>query len=698
MAEIFGTSGHDYLVGTDGDDVINGGAGDDVIDGGFGADFLYGGAGVDIFDFTSVRIIYPAPTKKGLIDGGDGYDFVDLTSVSPASLTSVLNSSGQFVPGISVGNQSFELRNVEEVVFGDWQNSISTPSNNLTPLNIFAGGGNDTATVSGPVGLFMEAGDDSAFISGYTNPVYVEGLIDGGLGTDTLKFNLLFTVDIRAGTAVSGTQSYEISGFENYEAYAANGYTTKIYGSDVGETILVNALFNDGSVGVTFDGRGGNDTLSGSKGNDTLLGGAGNDAISGGLGGDWIEGGDGDDSVSLGAGTDTVFGGAGKDVFKDSASDFNGDTIRDLSAGDRIIISDANISTFAFTLSGSTLTYSGGAMTLTGFTGKLIASAAVGGGVQLRVATPADSARNDYNGDGRSDILWRHSSGEIGQWLGQPDGSFANNGGAAANAVDSSWKIAGLGDFNGDGRDDILWRHSSGVIGEWQGRPDGGFVNASGVAANAVDNSWSVVGVDDFNGDGRSDVFWRHSSGVITQWLGQPDGSFTNNSGAAANAVDNSWSVAGTGDFNGDGRADVLWRHSSGAFAEWQGSASGALINVGGVMGGAAGTVVGTGDFNGDGFDDVLVRGSAGGLTEWLGQATGQFSAFVPGLQLSDLNWKIAEIGDFDGDGRDDVLWRHSSGANAEWRSLPSGEFVNNGAVPTVTADWAIQSPDGVLF
>ena len=138
----------------------------------------------------------------------------------------------------------------------------------------------------------------------------------------------------------------------------------------------------------------------------------------------------------------------------------------------------------------------------------------------------------------------------------------------------------------------------------------------------------------------------------------------------------------------------MLWRHSSGAYAEWQGTSSGALVNAGAVMAGATGAVVGAGDINGDGREDVITRAGDGTIAVWLAQASGQFSSTTPSLQIADLNWKIVAIGDYNGDGKDDFLWRHTSGAAAEWLGTAGGEFAYNGAIPTVDTNWQIQSPD----
>jgi hypothetical protein len=437
---------------------------------------------------------------------------------------------------------------------------------------------------------------------------------------------------------------------------------------------------NADELGLISSALSGDDQILLSPFADRMNGFAGNDLITGGLGQDWLA------------------GGAGNDTFSDTKAGLSGDVLADFTFGDRIIISDAILSNFSFTVAGSTLTYSGGSLSFgSALNGILVASAVSGGGVQLALQVPPSvngNADGDFNGDGRSDVLLQSSTGAVTVWRGQANGSLIEATGLGANALDASWIVAGLGDFNGDGRDDILWRHTSGTIGEWLGQT-GQFTNNSGVAANAVDNSWAVAGIADYNGDGRDDILWRHSSGEIGQWLAQPNGSFANNGGAAANLVDPSWTVMASGDFNGDGRADILWRHTSGVYAEWQGSATGKLNNVGGVMTGATGSVIGSGDFNGDGRDDLLMRNeSSGALTNWLGQANGQFTVFTPTQQLSDLNWKIVAIGDYNGDGRDDLIWKHSSGATGEWLGSTSGDFAHNGAAPIVASNWTVQSPD----
>ena len=78
----------------------------------------------------------------------------------------------------------------------------------------------------------------------------------------------------------------------------------------------------------------------------------------------------------------------------------------------------------------------------------------------------------------------------------------------------------------------------------------------------------SVVGTGDFNGDGYSDILWRDSSNNLAVWL-MVQGTSILQAGSLGN-VGTNWTVAQTGDFNGDGKSDILWRDTSaGSVAMW---------------------------------------------------------------------------------------------------------------------------------
>ena len=69
----------------------------------------------------------------------------------------------------------------------------------------------------------------------------------------------------------------------------------------------------------------------------------------------------------------------------------------------------------------------------------------------------AHHAAHDFNGDGKSDILWRNTGGTVAVWL-MNGGTVSQS--AALGTLPSSYSIIGQHDFNGDGDADILWRDS----------------------------------------------------------------------------------------------------------------------------------------------------------------------------------------------------------------------------------------------
>ncbi len=484
-----------------------------------------------------------------------------------------------------------------------------------------------------------------------------------------------------------GIDTLDYSGFSENQRISLIAETFSNVGAGIGNvtiafnTVIENALGGDG--------------------NDTIIGNSANNRLDGGAGTDVLTGGEGQDTLIGGAGIDTLTGGSGSDIFRDTLAGLSGDTITDFTTGDLIVFTNASLAGFVYSLSGSALTYSGGSLTLTGgISGTLVASAYSGGGVQLAIQTvsvPIADVRNDFNGDGRSDILWRNIDGQLSDWLGTANGGFVQNNANAAAVVPTSWSIAGTGDFNGDGRDDILWRNVDGQLSNWLATASGGFVANNANAAAVVPTAWSVAGTGDFNGDGRDDILWRNTNGTVSDWLGQSNGGFVANDVNAARFVPTSWSVVGTGDFNGDGRDDILWRNSNGQISDWLGQANGGFVlndAIALTQVDTAWSVVGTGDFNGDGRDDILWRNANGTISTWSGQANGGFvnngaisGVFVP------LAWSVVAVGDYNGDGRDDILWRNADGTVTDWLANPNGSFTPNdaAAAQSVPTAWHVQ-------
>ena len=74
------------------------------------------------------------------------------------------------------------------------------------------------------------------------------------------------------------------------------------------------------------------------------------------------------------------------------------------------------------------------------------------------------------------------------------------------------------GDFDGDGKADILWQNDNGAAAIWL--MDGYQIKiGSGVGSINPGPAWNVVRTGDFNGDGRSDILWQHDNGQPAIWL-----------------------------------------------------------------------------------------------------------------------------------------------------------------------------------
>ncbi len=287
-----------------------------------------------------------------------------------------------------------------------------------------------------------------------------------------------------------------------------------------------------------------------------------------------------------------------------------------------------------------------------------------------------------------ADVQWQNGlGGEVAVWGMNGAQAVSSNivtlGGSPA-VPDATWSVAGLGDFNGDGTNDFLWRNQNGTLVDWT--MNGSQITSSQVVTFggnpvAPNNTWNVAGIGDFNGDGKSDVLWRNTNGSLIDWTmngSQVTASQQVTLGGNAATPDSSWSVAGIGDFNGDGKSDILWRNTTGSLIDWTMNGSQVTSSQAVTLGGSAAmpdtswSVAAIGDFNGDGKSDILWRNTNGSLIDWtmngsqianVQQVTFQASPVTLGS-----SWQIAQIADFNGNGTSDILLRNTgSGAMEGW-------------------------------
>ncbi|HEY0477394.1 MAG TPA: VCBS repeat-containing protein [Kofleriaceae bacterium] len=282
-----------------------------------------------------------------------------------------------------------------------------------------------------------------------------------------------------------------------------------------------------------------------------------------------------------------------------------------------------------------------------------------------------------------ADILWRGDDGTAAIW-------YVNGGVSVGQsypaAPDNDWKIEVTGDFDGDGGGDLLWRDHTGTVEiELMNRgSQTPLTYKSESGRPGLD--WTVQGIGDINGDGKTDIVWRDTDGTVSIWL--MNGAERPKESYYLQPV-LSRTIQAVGDFDGDGRSDILWRDADGSVEIW-------FLADGSITGqahpgrlGLDWRVRGAGDFDGDGTSDVLWRNTDGRLAIWFmdgGAIASEASPAAPAL-----DWTFQGIGDFDHDRRSDLVWRRSDGAVTIW--FMNGAVKVHEASPHYPGSgWTIQS------
>lgn len=305
----------------------------------------------------------------------------------------------------------------------------------------------------------------------------------------------------------------------------------------------------------------------------------------------------------------------------------------------------------------------------------------------FRAAKALSTARNDLNGNHKSDLMWRDSGAGGGLVL------WMMNGHAIASTVVKSltpgYAIVASGDFNGDGKADLVLRKDANTqLLLWIGNGNGGFTAYT--LQTEFGAGWVVAGTGDVNGDAKSDIVWRNSgTGGLVLWL--MDGQFVDS--AIVKSLTVGYDVVGIGDFNGDGIADLLLRKPANTQSLlWLGNGAGGFTShtLQSQLG-AGWVVAGIGDVNGNGKSDIVWRNpdtGTGGLVMWLMNGHAIASALTKNMTAG---YGVVSAADFNGDGKLDLALR--SGTRTQlllWMGNGAGGFTGYTLQSEFGAGWSV--------
>ena len=648
-----GTSGVDFIYGDAGNDVLNGladadiligGLGDDTLDGGAGNDVLKGAGGDDVIVYDSADVLE--------VDGGSGIDTLridgsgvslNLTTVNTTEYYSLYENI-EVVDLTGSGNNTLTLTALDLIHISDSPASMQTFSGSDTFNHVLRVDGNsgDKVVVSGSwtfVGQFAHNTNSNVYNeyidSNSTAVLQVEsGLLTSGLpavaflnlselnGINGFILNGSETAgqlgDISDGGDINGDGYNDVVVAEHRadaNGVGGNGRIYVVYGQAGGWSTEIDASSLNGTNGFIINGINDGGSNAGRALSTGDINGDGYDDVTIGI---W-EGG----ASSIGA-TYVVFGQASFSAEFDlsTVNGTNGFAINGLDAVDRL----------GWSVNGT------GDINGDGYDDVIVG------------ATYGDP--NGNSNAGESYVVFGKASG----WTAEFDPANLNGtNGFILNGIDvddnSGFKLSSIGNFNGDGYDDLM-------------------ITAPSVNGNTGDvyvvygkaSGWTTaIDLSDLNGTNGFVI-----KGVVA----------TNNAGYHADSA---------GDFNGDGFDDVIFTGAGNSYVVY-GQASGftAAFNLSDINGTngfvieQARTFGEAGDFNGDGYDD-LIMGS--GFSDPNGQVNagisyilfGKASGFTAGFDLNDLNGingfvingidsddnsgqTVDVAGDIDGDGFDDLI------------------------------------------
>jgi hypothetical protein len=443
-----------------------------------------------------------------------------------------------------------------------------------------------------------------------------------------------------------GIDTLDVSGYSQNQIIDLNGGTWSNIGGLVGNI----GIYYTTVIEIASGGSG-NDTITGNAVGNVLNGNGGNDTIFGGAGGDLLTGGAGNDSLVGGSEVDAA-------LYATARAGF---IVRTIGAGAGTYVTQVSDSSGALGVDAVTQ------VELLQFNGLLFGNY----GMQSnRIA--------NFDGGFYDDVaLWNSTTGQ-NIYANQAGG--LNSAGYSNIINPSVWRGVGSGDYNADGRADLMVQNTlNGQI--W-------FYNNSGIGS-----AWTTVvasagftfidsGDATGDGDGIVDLLFQYgganyiydlntTTGVGT-WIGA--GTFAG------------WNTIGLADCNRDGRSDMLIQEAATGTTYFRDINTGVFgVVTTGV--GSTWACRGAGDLNGDGFSDVIFQNTSNGNVWYVNMMSLTWGVVANGL----VGWNVEGTADVDNDGYRDVVIRNATSGDIYSVNMDNGVFNGFGIVASgIGTSWLV--------
>ena len=300
-----------------------------------------------------------------------------------------------------------------------------------------------------------------------------------------------------------------------------------------------------------------------------------------------------------------------------------------------------------------------------------------------------DYRTGDFNGDGKTDLIHFVNNNYANVWLSQENmqfkvEKFESWDGYAIGSNGYNYKT---GDFNGDGKSDLIHFVNNNYVNVWISQGNGKFKveKFRPWDGYAIGSNGYNYKTGDFNGDGKTDLIHFVNNNYVNVWISQGNEKFKVEKFEPWDgyAIGSNGYNYKTGDFNGDGKTDLIHFVNNNYVNVWisQGNEKFKVEKFrpwDGYAIGSNGYNYKTGDFNGDGKTDLIHFVNNNYVNVWISQGNEKFKVekFEPwdgyAIGSNGYNYKI---GDFNGDGKTELIHFVNNNYVNVWISQGNGKF-----------------------